>query len=45
MGAGLATVVSSAPGAVADLALAGRNCVVIDGHDPVEWAAAIRGLV
>ena len=45
MGAGLATVVSSTPGAVADLALAGRNCVVVDGHDPLEWAAAIRSLV
>lgn len=45
MGAGVATVVSSAPGAVADLALADRNCVVIDGHDPVRWAAAIRALV
>ncbi len=45
MGAGLATVVSSAAGAVADLALSGENCIVVDGHDPIDWAAAIRDLV
>lgn len=45
MGAGLATIASNTCGAIADLALTGENCVVIDGHDPTDWAAAIRALV
>lgn len=45
MGAGLATVVSSAPGAVADLCASGSNCLVVDGDDPAAWSAALRRLV
>ncbi len=44
MAAGLATVTSTAPGAVADLALPERNCLVLDTHDPTEWSEAIRQL-
>jgi glycosyltransferase involved in cell wall biosynthesis len=45
MGAGLATVVSSAPGAVADLAVPDRNCVVVPSHDPRDWAEALARVV
>jgi len=45
MGAGLAPVVSQDAGAISDLALPGRNCALVDGHDPRAWAAAIRALV
>ena len=45
MGAGLATIVSSRPGSVADLVAPGRSGLVIDGYDPADWADAIRSLV
>ena len=44
MSAGLATVVSSLPGAVDDLCVSESNCLVIDGG-PDDWAAAIGRLV
>lgn len=45
MGAGLATVVSSAAGAVADLAVDGLNCAVVEGDDPRAWNRALVRLV
>lgn len=45
MGAGLATISSCAPGAIADLAVPNETCILIDGEDPAEWAQAIRRLV
>ena len=45
MGSGLATVVSTAPGALGDLAVSGSNCLVIDGHRPRDWAEALERLV
>ena len=45
MGAGLATIVSNAPGAVADLAVRDRNCLVVAGHDPRDWAEALATVV
>jgi glycosyltransferase involved in cell wall biosynthesis len=45
MGSGLATVASRSPGAVADLALDGKNCLLVDGDHPDAWADAIRRLV
>ena len=44
MGAGLATVVSSLSGAVDDLCVTERNCLVVDGGRD-EWATAIERLV
>ena len=44
MGAGLATVVSSLPGAVDDLCVSETNCLVVDGG-PDDWATAIGRLV
>jgi glycosyltransferase involved in cell wall biosynthesis len=44
MGAGLATVVSSLPGAVDDLCVSESNCLVVDGG-PEDWATAIGRLV
>jgi len=45
LGSGRATVVSSAAGAVADLCVAERSGLVVEGHDPQAWADAIRRLV
>jgi glycosyltransferase involved in cell wall biosynthesis len=45
MASGLAPIVSSAAGAVADLAVAGWNCLIIEGHDPGQWASAITRVV
>ena len=45
MAAGLAAAVSSAPGAVGDLAVAEHNCLVVEDNEPGEWAAAIARLV
>ncbi len=42
MGACVTPVVSRAAGSVDDLAVDGRNAVVVDGHDPKTWAAAIE---
>jgi glycosyltransferase involved in cell wall biosynthesis len=44
MGAGLPTIVSAAPGAVPDLAVDGRTCIVVDNLRPASWAEAIRRL-
>lgn len=44
MGAGLPTIASTAPGAIADLAVPDENCVLVDGEDPAAWAQAIRRL-
>jgi glycosyltransferase involved in cell wall biosynthesis len=43
MGAGLATIVSSTPGAVADLCVSELNCLIVD-NDPDAWAAALERL-
>jgi glycosyltransferase involved in cell wall biosynthesis len=45
MSRGLAVGVSSAVGAVPDVALPGQNCLVIDGSEPHAWAEAISRLV
>jgi glycosyltransferase involved in cell wall biosynthesis len=42
MGAGLCVLVSSAAGAVADLAVDGHNCLVLNGPDPQVWREALR---
>jgi glycosyltransferase involved in cell wall biosynthesis len=45
MGAGLATITSSTPGGVADLAVHEQNSIVLDSHEPHAWAESIRRLV
>lgn len=45
MGAGLPAVVSTSVGAVDDLAVPDRNCLVVETDDADAWAAAIRRLV
>jgi glycosyltransferase involved in cell wall biosynthesis len=45
MGVGLLPIVSRAAGAVDDLAVDGHNAVVVDGHEPATWAAAIEGVL
>jgi len=44
MAAGLATVASPIPGAVADLAVPGRNCLIAGARNAHEWADAIAAL-
>lgn len=44
MGAGLATIVSAAAGAVPDLAVDGSTCIVVDDLRPESWAEAIKRL-
>jgi glycosyltransferase involved in cell wall biosynthesis len=44
MSHGLAPVVSSAVGALPDVAVPGLNCVVIGNHEPGAWAEAISRL-
>jgi glycosyltransferase involved in cell wall biosynthesis len=44
MASELAVIVSPAPGAVADLAVSGHNCLVVDRDDPQSWADRIREL-
>lgn len=44
MSAGLPVVTTARAGATADLCVDGRNAVVVDGHDPERWAAAIDRL-
>ncbi len=39
MGSGVVPMVSTDAGAVADLTANGINAVVVDGHDPLDWAA------
>ncbi len=43
--AGLAVLASDAPGAVSDLAVPGRNCLLAEEHTPHAWAASLRLLV
>jgi glycosyltransferase involved in cell wall biosynthesis len=43
--AGLATVTSSYPGAVDDLAVHDHNAIVLDDNDPAIWAQALGRLV
>ena len=45
MAAGLAAITASNAGVVGDLAVDGRNCLIVDGHDPVAWATRDRRLV
>ncbi|HYP48639.1 MAG TPA: glycosyltransferase family 4 protein [Thermoleophilaceae bacterium] len=45
MGQGLAVAASSAVGAVSDLAVSGRNSLVLGDHEPRSWADTIAGLV
>lgn len=44
MGSGVVPMVSTDAGAVADLTANGINAVVVDGHDPLDWAAAIDAI-
>lgn len=44
MGARVVPVVSRAAGAVEDLAVDGANAIVVDGHDPAAWGAAMERL-
>jgi len=44
MGAGLACVVSRSAGGAADLCLQGVNSIVVGGHHPADWAAALERL-
>jgi glycosyltransferase involved in cell wall biosynthesis len=44
MASELAVIVSPAPGAVADLAVSGHNCLVVDRDDPRSWADRITEL-
>jgi glycosyltransferase involved in cell wall biosynthesis len=43
-GAGVATVVAKTAGAVADLAVHGRNCIVMEDHRPKAWAETLATL-
>jgi hypothetical protein len=45
MGAGLCAIVSPAAGAVADLCIHRRNCLLVSGHNPEAWAATIAEVV
>jgi glycosyltransferase involved in cell wall biosynthesis len=45
MGAGLAPVVASEPGAVADLCVDGRNAVIVRESTPAAWAEALDRVV
>jgi glycosyltransferase involved in cell wall biosynthesis len=42
MGSGVAAVASATAGAVGDLSVNRVNSLVVDGHDPRSWAAALR---
>lgn len=42
MGSGLPTITAPRPGAVADLAVNERNAIVLESHDPNQWAQTIR---
>lgn len=45
MSASLAVVTASTPGAVCDLAVRGHNCIVLDTHEPRQWAEALVRVV
>ena len=36
---------STSAGAVSDIAVHDHNCLVVDGHDPLDWARAIERIV
>lgn len=42
MGAGVAPVMSTAPGLLADLGVHERNCLTVQDHEPESWARAIE---
>ena len=44
-GAGLPTILSRSVGSADDLAVDEHNCVIVDGTDPSDWAAAIELVV
>jgi Glycosyl transferases group 1 len=44
MGAGLCAIVSAAGGAVEDLCVDGRNCLLVSGYEPQRWADAIAAV-
>lgn len=44
MGAGLCAIASAAGGAVEDLCVDGRNCLLLPGYDPQRWADAIAAV-
>jgi glycosyltransferase involved in cell wall biosynthesis len=43
--AGLAVVLSAAPGVVGDLAVPERNCLIVRDHTATAWAATLRRVV
>jgi glycosyltransferase involved in cell wall biosynthesis len=45
MGSGLAPVISSRPGAVADLAVEGWNCLLVRSQTPAAWAQALEEVI
>ena len=45
MASGLACLSSGRPGAIGDMGVHGRTCMIVEGHDPEDWAAAIERLV
>jgi len=45
LGSGLPTITSAAPAGVFDLAVGGRNCMVVDSPTPASWAEGIGELV
>lgn len=44
MGSGLAVLTSTAAGALGDLAVDGKNCIVVPNHDPATWAEALEAI-
>jgi glycosyltransferase involved in cell wall biosynthesis len=44
MGAGVAPIVARSAGAIDDLSVDGHNAIVIDSHEPEQWAVAIDEL-
>jgi glycosyltransferase involved in cell wall biosynthesis len=45
MGSGLAPIVSDGPGAIGDIGVDGRNCVVVRRREPKAWADALERIV
>jgi glycosyltransferase involved in cell wall biosynthesis len=45
MASGLAVATSASPGAVADLCLDERNCLIVPSHDPEAWRDSLARLV
>jgi glycosyltransferase involved in cell wall biosynthesis len=44
MAAGLCVITSSAPGGVRDLCVSGHNSLIVESHEPEDWATALRSL-